>query len=262
MTYFTYTDHIALNSCKEQDAICVADQQAARAKLLNLHKALYERMRSLHLDLHPHWQKNATVTNTTAAAGEEKDVLALRYFRSIEQAQMVEGLMGIDGLSGPTAVNPYRHPIIETRLAADHFAVELILTPDAWWDQQNLIGKLDLERHRGHMRELLRNLGGDYCFGFWDGAYLSDMHLTAWQLAQPRILDEWMATFADSQDRLRFGVWYEPQHPALSIENIVNETFERINDLYNVYEFLLWTSNNNYHSFYEKRHRHMRRLYA
>jgi hypothetical protein len=88
------------------------------------------------------------------------------------------------------------------------------------------------------------------------------MHLTTWQLTHGRVIEEWMATFADGQDWLRFGVWYEPEHPALSTDNIVNETFDRLNELYSLYDFMLWTSNNNFHSFYEKRQRFLRRMYA
>ena len=40
-------------------------------------------------------------------------------------------------------VDTYRHPVIELRLTPDQFAIELILSPYAWLDQQNLIGKLE-----------------------------------------------------------------------------------------------------------------------
>jgi hypothetical protein len=172
---------------------------------------------------------------------------------------MVEHLMGIDG---SCMVNPYRHPVIELRVAPDHFAIELVLSPNAWWDQQNVVGKLELDRHRAGLRGLMRNMNGDYFFGFWEGTRLSDMHLTTWQLTHGKVIEEWMATFADGQDWLRFGVWYEPEHPALSTDNIVNETFERLSELYSLYDFMLWTSNNNFHSFYEKRQRFLRRMYA
>ena len=142
--------------------------------------------------------------------------------------------------------------MIELRLAPDYFAIELILSPFAWWDQQNFIGKFDLERQRHALRNTLIQMNDDYRFGFWGGIGMSDMHLTAWQLAQGRIMDEWMSTFADGQDWLRFGMWYEPECDQLDDCNIVQEAVTRVGDLYNFYDFLLWTSNNNYHDFYQQ----------
>ncbi len=259
MTYFSYTDHIALSYGKEQDP-SAGDQTVS--KFYNLHKALYERIRSGHLDLHPHWQKSNVISDMSATSPMSTGTLSLPYFRSLEQAQMVEKLMGIEVSPTQNSVYPYRHPVIELRLAPDHFAIELVLSPYALWDQQNLIGKLDLERHRMTLRSLLRNMDTDYAFGFWEGTHFNDMHLTTWQLTHGKVMDEWMQTFADGQDWLRFGVWYEPEHSALDDDTIVAEAFARVNELYTLYDFMLWTSNNNFHSFYEKRQRYMRRVYA
>src|SRR5690606_9285567 len=184
------------------------------------------------------------------------------YFRCYEQARLVEGLMGFEQAGGDHEAQPSRHPVIEVRLTPEHFVVELVLSPAAWWDQQNFIGKIDLQRHRDGLRRLLYRLDGDYRFGYWSGAHLSDMHLTTWQLLHGRVLEEWIDTFADGQDWLRLGVWYEPESPALSADYIAHETATRIGELYNVYDFLLWTSNNNYHDFYHKREKYSRRMYA
>jgi hypothetical protein len=259
MTYFSYTDHIAPSYSKEQEP---GTGEQTISKFYNLHKALYDRIRNRHLDLYPHWQKSKIISNTSATSPAASDTLSLHYFRSLEQAQMVEKLMGIDSSPTQTEVYPYRHPVIELRLAPDHFAIELVLSPYALWDQQNLIGKLELERHRMTLRSLLRNMDTDYAFGFWEGTGFSDMHLTTWQLTHGKVMDEWMQTFADGQDWLRFGVWYEPEHTALDEDTIVTEAFARVSELYNLYDFMLWTSNNNFHSFYEKRQRYMRRVYA
>jgi hypothetical protein len=147
-------------------------------------------------------------------------------------------------------------------MAPDYFAIELILSPYAWWDQQNFIGKFELERHRQSLRQLFFRFGADYRFGFWGGEASNDMHLTPWQLLQGRVMNEWIDTFADGQDWLRFGSWYEPENEALSRGSIVGEVSQRVGELYNLYDYILWSSNNNYHEFYKRRVKPGRRMYA
>jgi hypothetical protein len=252
MTYFstTYRAEVAGH-----------ETQSAYDKLFTLHRALHERIRSNHWDIHPHHQKTNIISSCSAAGYTTSDVLTLSYFRSADQAMLVENMMGIDDKPNHVArFDPHRHPIIELRLGQDHFAIELILSPKAWLDQQNLIGKLELDRHRTTLRDLLRRMTNDYCFGFWDGSHLNDMHLTTWQLTHSKVMNEWMGTFAEGQDWLRFGAWYHPDDTALAEGNIVHEAIRRMSDLYNLYEFILWTSNNNYRSFHEKRERFSRRM--
>jgi hypothetical protein len=148
-------------------------------------------------------------------------------------------------------VDVNRHPVVELRLTPEHFTAELVLAPSAWWDQRNLIGKLSVSRHRETFRSLLQRMDGDYRFGFWDGIHLSDVHLTNRQLLRGSILEEWMSTFSDGQDWLRVGVWYEPEHPNLNAGTILSEITQRFSALYGLYNFMLWTSNNNFHSFYK-----------
>jgi hypothetical protein len=265
MSFFTYSDHNAIGSNHSQEQRTRhTSLEGPYAKLFNLHRALYDRMRSNDWDLHPHWKKAAIITSSTAASSNQQDeVLTLSYFRTENQARMVEGLMGIDLNQCESAGEPYRHPVIELRLTPEAFAIELVLSPYAWWDQQNLIGKLALPHHRQTLRRLISNMDGDYRFGFWDGPYLSEMHLTTWELSYGRVLAEWMDTFADGQDWLRFGVWYEPEAPELGIDSIVQEAASRIGELYTIYDFMLWSSNNNFHAFYEKQQKHQpRRAYA
>lgn len=231
-------------------------------KLHRLHEALYSRIRNHNWDLHPRPQKSQIVCHQSVAAGDSGDVLTLMYLRAPEQAELVERLMGKEDNFQAGTVNVYRHPVIELRLTPQSFAIELILSPDAWWDQQNFIGKLDLERHRTHLRGILRKMGGDYRFGFWDGVHLGDMHLNTWQLLYRNHLDEWMATFCDGQDWLRVGVWYDLDDESLDEHNIIAEVTDRVKDLYDLYTFLLWTSNNNFHRFYEKRQVAAVRRYA
>jgi hypothetical protein len=254
MSFFTYEDHTRL----AQDDYQLRCQDL-QTRFMDLHNAVYERLRLQSYDLHPHWQKSRLISDISAAAANEgQNVLVLSYFRAQEQARLVEELMGIE----QSEVEPYRHPVIELRMAPDYFAIELVLSPYAWWDQQNFIGKFELERHRHALRQLFFRFGADYRFGFWGGEASNDMHLTPWQLLQGRVMNEWIDTFADGQDWLRFGSWYEPEHEALSASRIVNEISQRVGELYSLYDYILWTSNNNYHEFYKRRVKPGRRMYA
>jgi hypothetical protein len=225
--------------------------QGLHDKFAELHTSLRRRMRDHNWDLHAHWEKSQMISSRSAACSHWINGVTLPYFRSQEQARLVERLMGRDGVGFNASVDTHRHPVIELRLTPEHFAIELIVSPSSWWDQRNLIGKLSVARHRDTLRELLRRMDGDYRFGFWDGIHLSDMHLTNRQLLRGTILDEWMSTFADGQDWLRVGVWYEPDDPALEAPQIISEIVQRVGALYGVYNFLLWTSNNNFQTFYK-----------
>lgn len=249
MSYFSYGSRQRLPL---DNGYC--DTAGPAACLTELHHALYDRFRAQSWELYPYWESSRLITPVSAAGGHDSNVHALIYLRSEEQARVVEENMGLESRTrGYGSINASRHPVIEVRDTPDHFAVELIISPDAWWDQQNVIGKLELDRHQVGLRGLLRSMKPDYCFGFWEGERLSDMHLTARQLWQGNVLNEWLGTFADGQDYLRFGVWYDRNDPALDPRRIAGEVYTRLSDLYTLYNFLVWSSNNNYRGFYEKR---------
>jgi hypothetical protein len=239
------------------------EYQRITSKLENLHGLLYPRLRNHSLDLHPRWQKHMVVARKSAASLSENDTAVLTYFRSQEQAEMVEKLMGKERAAMSGQVDSHRHPVIELRLTPEHFVIELVVSPYAWWDQQNLIGKLDLPHQRSSFRNLMKILGADYRIGFWQGTELDDMHLTVGHLLHGRMLDEWMNTFCDGHDWLRIGKWYEHSDPQMDAENIQAEAFKAIKALNAVYTFILWSSNNNFRNFYEKRATYSpRRAYA
>jgi hypothetical protein len=251
MSYFTIEDHRAV---AESNASVQDDRNLQRVydKFFELHRALHRRLRDHNCDLHPHWDRSQIICGRSVTSDREEGVLALSYLRSKEQAQVVERLIGRDNAAWQREANINRHPVIELRLTPTHFAVELVLTPAAWWDQQNFVGKLAAPSYREAFRGTLRRMSGDYCFGFWDGTERSDMHLTMQQLMRGNNLDEWMSTFAEGQDWLRMGVWYEPADPALDASRTLAELVTRMTDLYSVYTFLCWTSNNDYQTHYRK----------
>jgi hypothetical protein len=219
----------------------------ATEKLQALHQELYRQLRSYGINLHPHWTQ--AVSTDSIADPFADEVVALRYCRGRGEAQAIEHMMA-DGtneeLSGDS------QPAIEIRITPTHFAIEFVIAPSAWWDQQNLVGKLNVERNRNDFFRLLRQMSCEVQIGFWQGAYLSDMCISTCDINNPRFLSEWMNTFAEGQDWVRAGVWYDLSDPALSDENIVNEVFQRISELYKLYSFIIWTSDNDFRSVYRK----------
>jgi hypothetical protein len=197
--------------------------------------------------LHP--QAQHAVSFESFADPFKHDVVALRYMRGPNEAQSVERMMA-DGWHSEMPDDC--HPAIEIRITPTHFAVELVIAPSAWWDQQNLVGKLSVERQRSDFYRLLRQMDCDVQIGFWPGAYLSDVRLSTCDIYNPRILNEWMNTFAEGQDWVRAGVWYEIGHSFLDEDTIVTEVFQRICELYKLYNYVTWTSDNDFRSVYHK----------
>ncbi len=109
-----------------------------------------------------------------------------------------------------------------------------------------------MPRHRQTLRSIIGQMPSNVCIGFWRGLHLDDMHLTAGQLSRGLRLDEWLSTFQDGHDYLRAGLWYQPQDEALSVTRIVSEATRQIGELYRLYEFLLFSSNNDFRSFYAR----------
>ena len=252
MTYFTYQDHASLAPHSSNSVNGDNDRQLVYDKFSELHRALHGRLRDHSYDLHAS-NSNAPVLVDGSVTGPcYGQTLVLPYLRSREHALVVERMMGRDRQTLKTDVQLSRHPVIELRLTPAHFSVELVVSPEAWLDQQNLVGKLGIQRHRETFRGLLQRTDGDFRLGFWSGSELSDMHLTTRQLSRGNNLQEWMSTFADGQDWLRMGIWYAPEAPELDTQHILRELVDRIGALYRVYNFLLWTSNNDFLSFYGK----------
>ena len=135
------------------------------------------------------------------------------------------------------------------RLSDSCFTVEFIISPDAWYDQQNAQGKLTVARHRSEFYSLLQKLSEAHYMGFWQGTHLSDMHLNGKFFPHPRILNEWMSTFHPHADWFRIGKHYILDDESLSSEAIVAELIEQFELLYPIYKFFLWTSGNNFREF-------------
>lgn len=246
MSYFTQDD---FHSLVDDDG---NHRETVQQRLQDLHKKVYEGIQGNNIDLHITLPPSKAVHNTTLSDFETNDVLTVTYMRKREHAVMVEKLMGRDEVASLNTIERRFHTGIELRLATIGLALELVMSPDAWWDQQNLLGKLRIPRHKQEFYSLLMNFDSDYRMGFWQGAYLSDMHLKAQYFQHPRIMNEWISTFHPNADWFRLGIWYEIEAEELSAENIVKEIMKQIELMYQIYRFSIWTTDNNFRDFLEE----------
>lgn len=207
--------------------------------LHNLHTSLYSRFLKYNLHLQVH-------TDCDSAAGFSlNNTSVITYLRPMTEAQNVECIMGRD-LPGKY-LDLRRHPVIELRAAGEGVVLELIMPPDAWCDQQNFVGKMSIERHRSAFRRMLSKLDDCFRLGFWNGTHLDSSALTPAKATHPAIFDTWISTFSYGQDYLRVGVWYSVVTP-----DMTSEMFRHAQALYEIYQFIGWTGNNDFRAFHQR----------
>lgn len=248
MSLFSQKNHTAVQDVSAGETNYLPTAENAVQKLAQLHENLYPQLINQGIDLHPP-QKHTNVVFESASTSTKRGLIALQYMRSHSQAVRIERLMGRDETTN-SGIESRRHPVIEVRLTPSYLTVELILSPYAWWDQQNFIGKLTVDRHRKNFFELLKKLGGETKIGYWRGIELDEMHVTVDQLYRQHIWDEWIGTFDPGKDWFRVGTWYEPESEAISEKNIIDELLTQFRGLHTLYMDMIWSSDNNYREFY------------
>ncbi len=204
----------------------------------DVHHALTANFRKHNIGL------QAVNAGVSAVSYVPEQALVFAYVRLHSEAQTVERQIGLRS----TEIDLQRHPLIELRLTDKHLALEFVLSPLAWWDQRNLIGKLSLRRYRDELRDLLLLLDPDMAIGHWHGLHLDDQHLTLRHLRAPRVMEAWLQTFSDGRDPIRIGLWLDAA--ALNDEELP-DLFEQAQALYAVYRFTAWTGRNDFQSFYD-----------
>lgn len=224
--------------------------ETLRQRFHSLHKTVYKTLTDDEINLNLVVPDNRAVDMDSVSDIEVDETLTVGYLRQRGQAVTVERLMGREEVASINNLLPKLHPVVEMRLWQGGFVIELVLSPDAWWDQQNLKGKLTVARHKYELYNLLTELNEKYIMGFWQGTHLSDMHLKAQYFQHPRILDEWLSTFHPNADWFRIGIWYDIDDEDLAEARIVEEVTQQIHLLYEIYLYILWTSENNFRDFY------------
>ncbi len=224
--------------------------QTLQAELLQLHQALQSRLQPHHIDLYVSTVRE-TIIKDSVTRRETGGVLCIPYGRDKGTAITVERLMGREHVMTTRNLETRRHPVIELRLSAAGVTLELALAPDAWWDQQNLAGKLTVTRHQQEFHTLLQEFPDGYSTGFWEGTYLSEMHLTTKHFQHRVIIDEWMRTFEPGKDWFRMGIWFSWDDERLHADHIEDTLLQQFRVLYPLYQFAQWTGDNNYRELYD-----------
>ncbi|MBL8134796.1 MAG: hypothetical protein JNL42_23250 [Anaerolineae bacterium] len=247
--YFSKAEHQSLHSRLSASDLPPSPHFRSIIERMNhLQFGLSRRLSMMGSDLQPSWERKLPVSTYSFASGGSIDGLAFAFSRPRAHAALIEKLMGRSA-NLAAAADPCRHPVLEVRLDADQFVVELIMSPLARWDQRNIAGKMRVERHREGFRSLLRSCPEDMIIGFWHGEALQDAFLTSRQILRGRFLEEWFGTFAAEHEWLRIGVWRTPEHPNLAQDRILTEVFGAAAALARIYQFFAWSSENDFHSF-------------
>lgn len=231
----------------ESDA---APLTSTQQRFFELHNELYGQVQFNNLDLHIITASHEAIQRSSVSDLHAENILSVAYLRSKGQAVNVERLMGREEHANTKNIEARRHLVMELRISQENLCLELIMSPDAWWDQQNLVGKLSIMRHKQDFYASLKDFNSEYRLGFWKGVHLSDMHLRAAHFQHIRIIDEWMSTFQANADWFRLGIWYDWDSELLEETRIVAELMKQIRLLYQLYTEIRWTSDNNFREFY------------
>lgn len=203
-----------------------------------LHQELFRRLRQLNVHLQA-ISPSHTVTDTVT-------VPTVTYLRLPAEAQAVEQLIK---LQPQTQINLRHHPVIELRLTEQWLTLELILNPEAWYDQRNWLGKLGIKRYRNEFYSMVSALDPSIRIGSWAGIHPADPYLTSAQLKHPRIFEAWISTFSDGRDWLRIGVWYPADPDTIGM---VEGLYTHAQSLYQLYQYMAWTGRNDFYRLFQK----------
>jgi len=207
-------------------------------QLNNFHSALYARFRKFNLHL------QAVSPSKTITSVHPQSIPTISYVRLLNEAQTVERLIG---LSDGRALDMKHHPIIELRLNEDWLALELVLNPEAWYDQRNWLGKLRVRRYRDEFRDLITGLSPHMRVGSWQGAAPTDKYLTSAQLRLPRVFEAWVGTYCDGRDWLRIGAWFPTAEVTPDLTDVL---FDHAQTLYRLHQYIAWTGRNDFYSLF------------
>lgn len=246
--FFTQEDHATFTENKVTSSRYDKERCKIRDKFLALHDALYPEMRRIGLALYPHWHSPNIVSTWYVGRIEQIWFMKLRYLRSRSEVQAIEEMMGVPKLLDYSETQYTKHPMIDIRIDSDYLAIELLVTDKAWLDAQNFKKKVEQHKaERQHLIHLLRNLGHDYIFGGWPDTSKPELIKTAADLANEERLLAWVSQFDPGYNWLRLGIWYTDYEDfRLTTGRIVEEVLYRFKQLYPVYQFLLWTPDNNF----------------
>lgn len=245
--FFSEYDHAVFRADKASSSRFDGDRQQIRDKFLALHDVLYPEIKRRGWDLHPHWHSPNIVSSWYIGRTQRIQFMKLRYLRSKDQVRKVEQMMGIPRPLDRSETQYTKHPMLDIHLSSRYLAIELLLTHQGWWDAQNFKRKVEQhEQERRTFVELMEGLGHDYILGGWPDTNEPQLIRTTKAQTEDALL-EWLSKFEPGHNWLRLGVWYDdPEDLRLTRERIADEIITRFAQLYPIYEFILWRSDNDY----------------
>jgi hypothetical protein len=246
--FFSAGDHAVFEEPCDSDKAYDKRRQRVRDKFLALHQAIFPEMQHRGWDLHPHWHAPNIVSTWYIGRVGRISFMKLRYLRSRQDVKRLGNLMGVPAPLDHAETQYTKHPMLDVRVDGRFIAIELLVTEWAWWDAQNFKNKIEGHpAERARFISLLRDLGDDYMFGGWPDTRSPQLVTTAADLADKDKLLSWMAGFEPGVDWLRLGIWYmQDDEFRLTTGEIAAEVLLRFEQLYPVYEFLLWRPENDF----------------
>jgi hypothetical protein len=246
--FFGPQDYSTFNEDKVSNSRHDKERSRVKDKFLALHDVLYPEIKRYGWELHPHWHSPNIVSTWYIGRVERIDFMKLRYLRSKTQVKAIEEMMGVPKPLDYAETQYTKHPMIDIRIDDEYLAIELLVTEWAWLDAQNF--KRKVEQHKTKQDEflqILHELGNDFIFGGWPDTSKPSLITTAADLAREDQLLEWLSGFEPGSSWLRLGIWYaDLMDYRLRTNRVVEEVLHRFEQLYPVYQFLLWNPGNNY----------------
>ncbi len=249
-SYFSLNEHAVFEQGIARSAEYDGERERVHDKLEALHKVIYPEIRRRKWDLHPHWMPQWLISPFRLSPATQRiDFMTLRYSKAETTIKLMKKKFIEDFGSF------YANAMVAARIDREGFAIELFVSEKAWVDGQNLKLRLaDGAEQRGALRSMLADLGGEHTLRLsqfvqseeerW--VYREVLRAKASRLVNVGMLNSTMEKYTPGRHDLHLGIYYEPDDPRLSKDNIAEEILKRLEQLYPVYAFLSWSPKNDY----------------
>ncbi len=249
-SFFSSADYAVFENGLTGNAEYDGERERIREKLVGLHKVIYPEVRKRKWDLHPHWMPQWLISASRISPATPRiDFMTLRYSKPETTIKLMKKQL-IDDFG-----HFYANAMIAARIDKEGFAVELFVSDKAWVDGQNLVSRLqESAEQRGHFRNLLAELGGEHTLRLAQfvrpeegyPSYQEILRAKASRLVNVGMLNSTLEKYKPGGHDLRLGIYYAPHDKRLHAENIADEIFTRLEQLYPIYAFMSWSPKNDH----------------
>ena len=228
---------------------------AVRNRLLELHEGIYPDMVRRRWKVYPHWHKGWIISAWYISPRMSCiPFMRLRYAKSRAVMRRMEKLF-LDDFG-----RFHAHAMLAVTIDESSLGIEMCIPAAAWVDGQNLRGKLvgapDAFDFRSRFGEMVASLG--YRARVQIEERTEEGHGRVWAkrakaFHSPAALATATAIYEPGKHELRIGTWYQPDDPLLSAASIRREVLARFEELYPLYEMIVWGPTNDYRRYAVKR---------